>query len=135
MPSHVTLVTHASVDKLDQLKAIRSVWPGPFAVAIYGEEEDINLPGADIVWVHPDSDLKKYPINTLRNKAVDLVQTDMFLMLDVDILPSSDLFIYVQINILYLTRNAPSSIFILPSFETDERNPRVYSIYGKRKEK
>lgn len=133
VPSHVTLVTHASTDKLSQLQAIRSVWPGPLAVAIYGDEEDVNLPGADIVWVHPDSDPRKYPINTLRNKAVDLVQTDMYLMLDADMIPSSDLFIWVQMNILYLTKNAPSLIFILPSFETDEQNTRPYNIYGNKK--
>jgi hypothetical protein len=98
----ITLVTHASVSALSQLLAQIAVWGGPTSASIYiGDPGDLaelfvfleanseNLQNTAIHVLMEKSELG-YPRNMLRNAAMDGVESEYFLSLDVEFLIPSE---------------------------------------------
>ena len=104
----VTLVTHATLERLWVLPMICERWRGPISVAVSVNDKFVqyDLPKEcerirdgkqvrGLVRVVPmewGSGDTQYPVNKLRNVAMMGVTTSHFLMLDVDFWPSSNLY-------------------------------------------
>ena len=108
----VTLVTHATLERLWVLPMICERWRGPISAAVNVDDEFVqfdlfsDLPEAckhirggeqvrglvRVVPVEWRSGDENYPVNKLRNVAMMGVTTSHFLMLDVDFWPSSNLY-------------------------------------------
>jgi hypothetical protein len=129
----VTLATHASAAKLEQLATQVQRWGGPVSVALYlGSPEDIatflefyeasgdRLQQASFHVVMEKSSLK-YPHNVMRNMALDNVESDYFLALDVDFMTSVDCHekLHTLIKSDDKTREnlRAKTLFVLPAFE------------------
>ena len=120
----VTLATQCTVDKLVYLSYITKRWKGPISVAVYytAEDEDLfnsyksKFEGTSIhfsPYFSEDSSL--FPINKLRNMAVEAVKTPYYMLIDIDMLPSSLLEDYItyMITKVYLSDRL---VIIIPSF-------------------
>eukprot|EP00977_Amphora_coffeiformis_P011396 scaffold2760_cov167-Amphora_coffeaeformis.AAC.10 len=104
--TEVTLVTHLDFERHRLVKEIYSRWSGPLVVVLYFSKEsdyiargtefrdfvERNCPGADLLYVINDLGEKTlYPINLLRNLAMEGARTSHVLLTDADFLPSEDL--------------------------------------------
>jgi hypothetical protein len=124
----VTLAVHLSLDRLDALKETLARWDGPVAAAFFLRDfaqdhanvlEFVSaLQRTDFVFcVYASSDSAGYPVNILRNRALSLVTTGLVLVLDVDFVPSSDLYPYLLANLATLHAQSIDSVFVVPAFE------------------
>lgn len=114
----VTLATHMSMDRMFALDAIVQRWNGPIVVVVnvqhISECNLIRMYGAHVMlkcYVNPFQDestlnntnilfseqpvFTRYPVNILRNLAMDLVQTVLLLNVDGDFAPDSTLYSYL----------------------------------------
>ena len=93
----VTLVSHATTEKLWLVSEMCQRWQGPVIIALLLSNDGVLPPSATSIrcveWVavRDASGKSGYPVNTLRNAAIDRVKTSHFLMVDADFLPSADL--------------------------------------------
>jgi len=100
-PINFTLATQATPERLWMLKWICRRWPGPVVIAVYtsrvkivpkepecGDRVDYRVVAApaDVFARH-----SAYPVNRLRNLAVERVKTSHFLLCDVDLWPDASL--------------------------------------------
>ncbi|CAH1790992.1 unnamed protein product [Owenia fusiformis] len=107
----ITLVTQATIDRLDMMLDILPFWNGPVSIAIYisavyihsdMQERGVNFDEhikqkfrnvkhrCEITILYGAYLNEKYPINTLRNYAIQSVQSEFMLLSDADFLPSID---------------------------------------------
>ncbi len=107
-PFSVTLVTQTSSDRIWMLEDICERWPGPIALAVFvfplnnrtGAHSDLNnkydlhIPSvcnkrvAHVVYIAKSVDeQKEYPVNILRNSALDLVRSTHIFMVPPTHLP------------------------------------------------
>ncbi|EDV19857.1 uncharacterized protein TRIADDRAFT_32796, partial [Trichoplax adhaerens] len=128
----VTLVTHLSIDRLQMLDGLAKHWTGPMSIALYVTDRDVpsirsfiqhsnNLSnrkniGYHIVYIQGDC----YPVNKLRNIALDYITTDYVFLLDIDFLPSHNSYQYLRyyFDFLSLQHNFNKAALIVPAFET-----------------
>ena len=109
--SDITLVTQTSLDKFDRLSNMLGRWDGPISCAVYlrdmkeilqlnllmqqQDEKFYNLVTIHVLLekepVNPD-----YPINLMRNLALFNIETEMFLLIDVDFATSSTAYDYLN---------------------------------------
>merc|ERR1712195_297049 len=110
----VTIVTQLSIDRLHRLRAMCSTWAGPVSAAVYVDStmdceslkqqltefhQHIDAAAScrlDISLVHAAESAESnydqmYPINALRNAALDQASTALVFLLDVDFVPAPDL--------------------------------------------
>ena len=125
----VTLVAQLSSDRLMMLEQLCQRWDGPMSISFYGSNSDVQ----DLLKFHSSSPILQdcrvrlglhvvyksgqfYPINYLRNVALDNVQTPYSFLSDIDFLPMDGLYPYLKeaIKVLGLDKRA----FIVPAFET-----------------
>lgn len=125
----VTLVVQLSTDRLIMLEQLCQRWDGPMSISFYGSNSDVQ----DMLKFHSNSPILQdckarlglhvvyksgqfYPINYLRNVALDNVQTPYIFLSDIDFLPMNGLYLYLKeaIKVLGADRRA----FIIPAFET-----------------
>ena len=125
----VTLVAQLSADRLMMLEQLCHHWDGPMSISFYGSDSDIQ----DLLKFHSSSPILQdcksrlglhvvyksgrfYPINYLRNVALDNVQTPYTFLSDIDFLPMNGLYLYLKEAIKVL--GADKRAFIVPAFET-----------------
>ena len=125
----VTLVAQLSSDRLMMLEQLCQRWDGPMSISFYGSNSDVQ----DLLKFHSSSPILQdcrarlglhvvyksgqfYPINYLRNVALDNVRTPYSFLSDIDFLPMDGLYPYLKeaIKVLGLDKRA----FIVPAFET-----------------
>lgn len=103
----VTLVTHSSLDKMFMLEEVLTRWKQHVSVAVACKKDE-NKSSLHALWdsiEHPDKvqistvtlpatalGATQYPINYLRNMAIAQVQTTHYVTLDIDLLPSEELY-------------------------------------------
>lgn len=97
----ITLATQLSFDRLDRLLRMIREWHGPISAAIFIGLDDVflvmkKLMFENIPWGRVDihlvsSNTTTFPINILRNIAVNNSRTDMVFYLDVDFITMPDL--------------------------------------------
>jgi hypothetical protein len=128
-----TLVIQSSLERLWILKETCRRWKSPIIAAVYlphGTEENhrsilaakntcSQLTVVSLQASH-DSTEWAYPVNRLRNMALDAVQTSHILVADIDFVPSVDLDTTIQSTIVEqqpLMDSAERDAMIVPAFE------------------
>ncbi len=146
----ITLATHISVNKLDTLLIQIERWGGPASVAVYFTSPDEihvflsflrkHLEGLRKVTFHvvlehglsPNYLKHWYPHNILRNVALENIESDYFVALDVDFIPSpyahDQLLQYLQGNMQFREDlRSHKRMFVLPAFELLPRDGEEYA--------
>ena len=125
----VTLVAQLSTDRLMMLEQLCQRWDGPMSISFYGSDSDIQ----DLFKFYSSSPILQdckarlglhvvyksgqvYPINYLRNVALDNVQTPYSFLSDIDFLPMNGLYLYLKEAVKVL--GADKRAFVVPAFET-----------------
>ena len=142
----VTLVTHITFDRVSRLPLLLSYWTGPVSVAIYTADEEIeelynalnssvmisergkkNL-AVHVVFNHTSV----YPVNYLRNAALDYVTTPFVLLHDADFLPNFDCYSGIKkaIDENDMINNKKTAL-VLPAFETVEQEVSLTALKSK----
>lgn len=134
----LTLATQLSFDRFDRLLELSKEWEGPISAAIWFPEDQwaevvrtITLSTLPLrrVAVHlvVQSASEPFPINVLRNVAINNTLTDMVFSLDVDFMPSP--FLYRRLmnkRRLRMWESTKSKhAFIVPAFEFSRPQPCV----------
>jgi len=128
-----TLVIQSSLERLWILEETCRRWKSPIVVAVYvphGAEDDHRLiveakskcPQLTVIPVQASHDSAEwaYPVNRLRNMALDAVQTSHILVADIDFVPSVDLDDTIRSTIVEqetLMDPSQQKAMIVPAFE------------------
>jgi len=145
----ITLVTQFTLSRISRFERLLDNWDGPVSAAIYlTEADDIDLleahlanPDRSAKWhdvaltiIKPDYSITesallsrlRYPINRLRNLALDLAPSPYVLVVDVDFVPSPDMHSLLSARAIPLltrpsTRNSHSptlkrTAVVIPTF-------------------
>ncbi len=123
-----TLVTQISLDRLDKLQLLLHHWDGPISIAMYGTDAQawnltkfifgscINRSNLAIHVVFQQG--KFYPVNYLRNVALNFVSTPYAFLNDGDFLPSYGLFDYLKLaNEHLMSNNTKKRVLVVPAFD------------------
>ncbi|CAG2161830.1 unnamed protein product [Oppiella nova] len=127
----VTLVAQLSMDRLQMVEALCQHWEGPISLAMYMSDSEVqqflgyaqtseilrerkNI-GYHIVY----RDGPFYPINHLRNVALQQVTTPFVFLTDVDFLPMFGLYEYLKRSVAAMgLESASKKALVVPAFET-----------------
>ena len=126
MDMSVSLITHASVEKVHLLEDIVMRWEGPISCAVYAFEQHpeqlahvLQNPAIrERVSVHLVVGIDPYlpyPINVMRNVALDYADTDYVFAIDIDFIPSQSC--YREILHHLSTKPPTKQVWIVPAFE------------------
>jgi len=126
----VTLVAQLSVDRLHMLEQIVNHWKGPISFALYLTDPESQT----FVEFYDSSDLLKsrcdvgyhivfkegqfYPVNYLRNIALDQAPTEYVFLSDIDFLPSYGISTTLQDSIRIMNIKDLRRVLIVPAFES-----------------
>ncbi|KAF2077060.1 hypothetical protein CYY_001627 [Polysphondylium violaceum] len=132
----ISIVSQLDISRLDRLTEMSKNWDGFISVAIFIKEDSqveelealLELPeheslkgNTNIHLVYKNPTDKTYPINYLRNVAIDHSPTDLVYTLDVDFITSKHSHSLMKKHILkseyFTTRN--NSLFCVAPFEID----------------
>ncbi|PRD23411.1 UNVERIFIED_CONTAM: large2 [Trichonephila clavipes] len=126
----VTLVAQLSMDRLQMVEALCKHWEGPISLALYMSDSEVqqflsytlsseilssrkNL-GYHIVY----RDGPFYPVNLLRNVALQQVTTPFVFLTDIDFLPMYGLYEYLKKSVSSMGLESSTKALIVPAFET-----------------
>ncbi|WAR01088.1 LARG2-like protein [Mya arenaria] len=126
----VTLVAQLSMDRLQMLETICKHWEGPISLALYmsdaeaqqflryaqGSETLMNRKNIGYHVVFKDG--QYYPVNYLRNVAMQQVQTEFMFLSDIDFLPMYGLYEYLKIAVSMANMGKERKALVIPAFET-----------------
>ena len=125
----VTLVAQLSPDRLMMLERVCQHWNGPLSISFYGYDSDVQdlLKFLSVSSVLQDCQThlglhvvyktgEFYPINYLRNVALENVQTPYVFLCDIDFLPMYGLYEYLREAVRIL--GGDKRTFVVPAFET-----------------
>lgn len=128
--TEVTLVAQLSLDRLHMVEQIVDHWKGPISFALYLTDPESQIfleyyensallrSRCDVGYhvVYKEGDF--YPVNFLRNLALDHATTEYVFLSDVDFLPSLDIARTLQTSITNLDLDNHKRVLIVPAFET-----------------
>ena len=111
----ITLLTHSTPQRLHLVPHLCALYPHPITLVVHSESEySYSKPAqCDNLKVLYHLSAGPYPVNVLRNILIKSVSTGYYLMIDVDFLPSADLY-------KRMSSNLPKSGWatVVPAFET-----------------
>ncbi|XP_026751626.1 xylosyl- and glucuronyltransferase LARGE2s-like [Galleria mellonella] len=128
----VTLVVQLSMDRLQFLERLVKYWEGPLSAAIYLSDCDVakfesfisdwsdtlstrrNI-GYHLVFKH---DSVHYPVNYLRNVALEHVNTPYVFLMDVDFVPMVGLYEHLRDAIRIINPYPQKKCLVVAAFET-----------------
>ncbi|CAH2055874.1 unnamed protein product, partial [Iphiclides podalirius] len=128
----VTLVLQLSMDRLQFLERLVKYWEGPLSAAIYLSDCEVtkfesfirdwsgtlssrrNI-GYHLVFKH---DAVHYPVNYLRNVALENVNTPYVFLMDVDFVPMAGLYDHLRYAIKLINPYAQKKCLVVAAFET-----------------
>ncbi|XP_014871722.1 glycosyltransferase-like protein LARGE1 [Poecilia latipinna] len=128
--SDVTLVAQLSMDRLQMLEAICKHWEGPISLALYLSDAEAQqflryaqgsevLMGRGNVGYHVVyKEGQFYPVNLLRNVAMQQVNTNYMFLSDIDFLPMYGLYEYLRKSVVQLDMANTKKALVVPAFET-----------------
>jgi hypothetical protein len=138
----IVLTTQLSPSKFKNLLVQLKNWNGPASVAVYiGRLEDVDtvfnfweqnrplLRDASFHLVLEKTAMLPYPINILRQVAMDAIESHYFLAMDVDLIPlppdchSHLLSTFSRIEIA----NKTNTLFVLPAFSVSPKNKEMHA--------
>ncbi|XP_076450091.1 xylosyl- and glucuronyltransferase LARGE1-like [Babylonia areolata] len=126
----VTLVAQLSMDRLQMLEMICRHWEGPISIALYmsdaeaqqflryalGSETLMSRKNIGYHIVYRDGQF--YPVNYLRNMALEQVKTPYVFLSDIDFLPMYGLYEYLKKAANMMDIGAEKKALVVPAFET-----------------
>ena len=124
----VSLVSQLSMDRLQILEPLCRYWKGPMSVTVYASDADaiklLNYVNSYLCFKNRNNfalhvvyvDGQFYPVNYLRNVALDHLVTKYAFLLDIDFLPMLDLHSYFVEATRVL--GAEKRALVVPAFET-----------------
>ena len=121
----ISWVTQLTPDRLYLFRQMLERWDGPASATIYVHDlaaalklcyplrkrVDFHLVLADL---HPG---RLYPVNTLRNVAINKCRTHWMALVDADFIPNADLYAQLVGHVNALQGDGDDSIYILPAFQ------------------
>ncbi|XP_026331083.1 LARGE xylosyl- and glucuronyltransferase 1-like [Hyposmocoma kahamanoa] len=128
----VTLVLQLSMDRLHFFERFVKYWEGPISAAIYLSDCELkelevfiqeysstlsmrrNI-GYHLVFKH---DSAHYPVNYLRNVALEHVNTPYVFLMDVDFVPMGDIYQHLRQAIKLTNPYPQKKCLVVPAFET-----------------
>ncbi|XP_065205204.1 xylosyl- and glucuronyltransferase LARGE2s-like [Planococcus citri] len=129
-PDDVTLVAQLSMDRLQMLEMLCQYWEGPISLALYISDAEAQ----QLLSYISDSDALKartnigyhvvykegiaYPINKLRNIALEQVNTPYVFLSDIDFLPMPGLYSNLKKLVSNFELNITNKALVIPAFET-----------------
>ncbi|KAG1663199.1 LARGE xylosyl- and glucuronyltransferase 1 [Nymphon striatum] len=126
----VTLVAQLSMDRLQMVEALCKHWEGPISLALYMSDSeaqqflsyalssDVLRSRHNIGYHIVYKDGQFFPVNYLRNTALQQVKTPFVFLTDIDFLPSFGLYEYLKRNIASMNLDTSKKALIVPAFET-----------------
>ncbi|ELT87166.1 hypothetical protein CAPTEDRAFT_200998 [Capitella teleta] len=99
----ITLVTQLTSDRIDRLLLIMNIWKGPISASVYPDTE-LSIRGEDICLLKKQDSRCRvqlhlvqksgvfFPVNKLRNIALDMAVTSHVFLTDVDFIPDQNLY-------------------------------------------
>eukprot|EP01125_Pyxidicula_operculata_P022799 TRINITY_DN9581_c0_g1_i1.p1 TRINITY_DN9581_c0_g1~~TRINITY_DN9581_c0_g1_i1.p1 ORF type:complete len:354 (+),score=35.09 TRINITY_DN9581_c0_g1_i1:65-1126(+) len=137
----ITLVTHGTVDKIPNLRYTLKLWDGPVAICFYFTRSDfLNNKYSEIIALEEEfpnrfkfavySSKESYPINIIRNRALQLVETDLTFLIDIDFVPDPGLYNFLTQN-QQIYRKPNKSIYVVPAFAFTPEKAKKNITYPK----
>ncbi len=128
-----TLVTQTSLIKLPHLEHALRTWDGYVSLALYAYDDEereaflgYTCANCSVTVVHGGRRGQPYPINLLRNIALQNAPTELIFTLDTDFLPSPGMYEHLLSTVPTLVEG---TVFVVPAFELTEHLP-VPSSYA-----
>uniref|UniRef100_A0A914WFW9 Glycosyltransferase-like protein LARGE2 n=1 Tax=Plectus sambesii TaxID=2011161 RepID=A0A914WFW9_9BILA len=127
-PADVTLVTQLSMDRLQMLEQLLSQWEGPVSVALYLSDSETNQLlrfAADSPHIAHRTNVafhivykqgSLYPVNYLRNVALNASMTPFVYLADVDFLPMFGLYDVLR-QAVVAQGSMQNKAMVVPAFE------------------
>ncbi|CAK1542703.1 unnamed protein product [Leptosia nina] len=140
----VTLVLQLSMDRLQFLERLVKYWDGPLSAAIYLSDCEVtklesfirdwsdtlsfrrNI-GYHLVFKH---DSVHYPVNYLRNVALENVNTPYVFLMDADFVPMAGLYAHLRAAIKLINPYPQKKCLVVPAFETQRYRASVPRYKG-----
>jgi hypothetical protein len=123
----ITLVTQTTLSKLPRFEHALRTWSGFVSVALYAydsEEREAFLryscANCTVTVVHGGRRKQPYPINLLRNIALQHAPTDLIFTLDADFLPSPGMY---ERLLQIVPTPLEGKVFVVPAFELTQALP------------
>ncbi|XP_071099912.1 xylosyl- and glucuronyltransferase LARGE1-like [Haliotis cracherodii] len=130
MEDDVTLVAQLSMDRLQMLEMICKHWEGPISIALYmsdaeaqqflryalGSETLMSRKNVGYHVVYRDGQF--YPVNYLRNVALQQAPTPYVFLADIDFLPMYGLYEYLKKAAPMMELSTQKKALVVPAFET-----------------
>lgn len=129
----VTLVVQSSLDRVWILDETCARWKAPIVLVVAIKAEEKRNVAHDLVgWgdkcpqmnliIHymdekTEGTPEHYPVNALRNMALDAVQTSHILVVDVDFVPSANLEKTIRSTLLNAHSNTEKEAIVVPAFQ------------------
>lgn len=126
--NEITLISQLSMDRLQMLEPLCRYWKGPMSMSVYASDaETVKLSNYiascecfqqrnDIALHIVYAESQIYPVNYLRNVALDHLSTRFAFLLDIDFVPMVDLHDYLLEAVRVL--GAEKRALVVPAFET-----------------
>ncbi|XP_060880668.1 xylosyl- and glucuronyltransferase LARGE1-like [Metopolophium dirhodum] len=126
----ITLVAQLSMDRLQMVEMLCEYWDGPISLSLYMSDAEAqqflsyaqnsevlrNRKNIGYHVVYKEGDF--YPINLLRNVALENVVTPYVFLSDIDFLPMSGLYSYLKKYIFIMNIKSSDKALVVPAFET-----------------
>lgn len=128
-PFDVTLVVQLSIDRLQMIETLCLHWEGPISLALYMSDSETQLL---LSYVQSSSELVNrrnvgyhivfkegqfYPVNYLRNIALEHARTPFVFLSDIDFVPVSGTYTTLR-QTLKISSNMNKKALIVPAFES-----------------
>eukprot|EP00794_Sanderia_malayensis_P017939 gene17939-19730_t len=124
----VTLIAHSSMDRLQIIETLLTHWEGPVSISLYASDAEAQQflrysqkspllskrTNVGIHLVYKDGDF--YPVNYLRNIALQQANTPYVFLCDIDFLPVPGT--YERLKRIASGRNMTRKAVVVPAFET-----------------
>ncbi|KAK8809498.1 hypothetical protein WA158_000441 [Blastocystis sp. Blastoise] len=120
-----TLVSQTSIERLFYLGYTMDRWKGPMSIAVHCTSDEVdtireslskmNIPKRVKISIHVSKNVDIYPINLLRNIAIDAIETTHFWMTDMDMWPNWDLYETLKQLPEYVLKDDKLAI-VIPAF-------------------
>uniref|UniRef100_A0A023F5B6 Putative large catalytic domain has closest similarity to gt8 glycosyltransfer n=1 Tax=Triatoma infestans TaxID=30076 RepID=A0A023F5B6_TRIIF len=126
----VTLVAQLSMDRLQMVEMMSKHWDGPISLTLYMSDteaqqflsyalsSEVLNSRKDIGYHIVYKEGNFYPVNFLRNVALQQVNTPYAFLTDIDFLPMFGLYSYLKKSIQSLDLESSKKALIVPAFET-----------------
>ncbi|KAF2076969.1 hypothetical protein CYY_001745 [Polysphondylium violaceum] len=135
-----SILIHMTIDRINALETLASYWKGPLVIVLFlSEAQDLKYFKKSF---EKNKDLKKYaylhivyddyphmdyPVNFLRNVAVEYSKTNFIISLDVDFVPNIKL--YDQLNeMINGDMVFENTAYVIPAFEVKEKKIQRYPL-------